>query len=32
MFYFAITYTLSNILKYAERKLKIPGLGLGGET
>jgi ABC-type amino acid transport system permease subunit len=32
LFYFSITYTLTNILKYAERKLKIPGLGLGGET
>ena len=31
MFYFAITYTLANILKYVEKRLKIPGLGLGGE-
>ena len=31
MFYFVITYTLANILKYVERRLKIPGLGLGGE-
>tara|TARA_B100000809_G_scaffold117727_1_gene116089 strand:+ start:1002 stop:2825 length:1824 start_codon:yes stop_codon:yes gene_type:complete len=31
MFYFAITYTLSNILKYLEKRLKVPGLGLGGE-
>ena len=30
MFYFAITYTLANILKYVEKRLKIPGLGLGG--
>ena len=30
MFYFVITYTLANILKYLERRLKIPGLGLGG--
>ena len=31
VFYFAITYTLANILKYVEKRLKIPGLGLGGE-
>ena len=31
MFYFVITYTLSTILKYVEKRLKIPGLGLGGE-
>ena len=31
LFYFAITYTLANILKYVEKRLKIPGLGLGGE-
>ncbi len=31
IFYFAITYTLANILKYVEKRLKIPGLGLGGE-
>jgi len=31
MFYFVITYTLSTILKYLEKRLKIPGLGLGGE-
>ena len=31
MFYFAITYTLANILKYIERRLKIPGLGIGGD-
>ncbi|MEE3242721.1 MAG: ABC transporter permease subunit [Candidatus Thermoplasmatota archaeon] len=31
MFYFAITYTLANILKYIEKRLKIPGLGIGGE-
>ena len=31
MFYFVITYTLANILKYVEKRLKIPGLGLGGE-
>jgi len=31
MFYFAITYTLANILKYVEKRLKIPGLGIGGE-
>jgi len=31
MFYFVITYTLSNILKYLEKRLKVPGLGLGGE-
>ncbi|RZD38247.1 MAG: hypothetical protein CXT75_01715 [Methanobacteriota archaeon] len=31
MFYFVITYTLSNILKYLEKRLKIPGLGLGGD-
>jgi glutamine transport system permease protein len=31
MFYFVITYTLANILKYLEKRLKIPGLGLGGE-
>ena len=30
MFYFVITYTLANILKYVEKRLKIPGLGLGG--
>ena len=30
LFYFAITYTLANILKYVEKRLKIPGLGLGG--
>jgi polar amino acid transport system permease protein len=29
--YFVITYTLANILKYVEKRLKIPGLGLGGE-
>jgi len=26
-----ITYTLSNILKYIEKRLKIPGLGIGSE-
>jgi polar amino acid transport system permease protein len=31
VFYFVITYTLANILKYVEKRLKIPGLGLGGE-
>ena len=31
MFYFAITYTLANILKYVEKRLKIPGLGIEGE-
>ena len=31
VFYFAITYTLANILKYVQKRLKIPGLGLGGE-
>ena len=31
IFYFVITYTLANILKYVEKRLKIPGLGLGGE-
>jgi len=31
MFYFVINYTLSTILKYLEKRLKIPGLGLGGE-
>ena len=31
MFYFVITYTLSNILKYIEKRLKIPGLGIGSE-
>ncbi|MEC9333136.1 MAG: ABC transporter permease subunit [Candidatus Thermoplasmatota archaeon] len=31
MFYFVITYTLANILKYIEKRLKIPGLGIGGE-
>jgi len=31
VFYFDITYTLANILKYVEKRLKIPGLGLGGE-
>ena len=31
LFYFAITYTLANILKYVEKRLKIPGLGVGGE-
>ena len=31
LFYFAITYTLANILKYVEKRLKIPGLCLGGE-
>ena len=31
MFYFAITYTLSSILKYLEKRLKVPGLGLGGD-
>ena len=30
LFYFVITYTLANILKYVEKRLKIPGLGLGG--
>ena len=29
LFYFVITYTLANILKYIEKRLKIPGLGLG---
>ena len=31
IFYFSITYTLANILKYLEKRLKIPGLGIGGE-
>ena len=31
MFYFVITYTLANILKYVEKRLKIPGLGIGSE-
>ena len=31
MFYFVITYTLSNILKYIEKRLKIPGLGIGSD-
>ncbi|HIM86372.1 MAG TPA: ABC transporter permease subunit [Candidatus Poseidoniales archaeon] len=31
MFYFAITYTLANILKYVEKRLIIPGLGIEGE-
>ena len=31
MFYFVITYTLSNILKYFEKRLKIPGLGIGSD-
>ena len=31
LFYFAVTYTLSTLMKYVERKTKIPGLGFGGE-
>jgi polar amino acid transport system permease protein len=29
LFYFVVTYTLTNLLRYAEKKTKIPGLGLG---
>jgi polar amino acid transport system permease protein len=31
LFYFVITYTLTNLLRVMEKRTKIPGLGLGGE-
>ena len=31
LFYFVVTFSLTNLLRYAENKTKIPGLGLGGE-
>ena len=31
VYYFIVTFSLSNVMRYIEKKTKIPGLGVGGE-